>query len=158
MIHSIARLQRPDIKNGTWFSPPFSLCTQYFLCLLHNVISCITQGNRWETDNSLRRGGVVGSVPGYQRPDEWALQEEWGGQNRTQNCGTGSIMDSRLMKRDILYPSWGRETKKGRSLLLRRNGQHRLWTLGTRLRRRLPLVLYFGIMYLVFQHQLYFHL
>ena len=155
MIHSIARLQRPAIKNGTWFSPPFSLSTQYFLSLLHNVISCITQGNRWEIDNS-RRGGVVG--PGYQRTDEWALQEERGGQNRAQDCGIGSIMDSRLMKGDILCQSWGRETKKDRSLLLRGNGQHRLWTLGTRLRRRLPLVLYFGIMHLVFQHQLYFHL
>ena len=155
MIHSIARLQRPAIKNGTWFSPPFSLSTQYFLSLLHNVISCITQGNRWEIDNS-RRGGVVG--PGYQRTDEWALQEERGGQNRAQDCGIGSIMDSRLMKGDILCQSWGRETKKDRSLLLRGNGQHRLWTLGTRLRRRLPLVLYFGIMYLVFQHQLYVHL
>ena len=131
MIHSIARLQRPAIKNGTWFSPPFSLSTQYFLSLLHNVISCITQGNRWEIDNS-RRGGVVG--PGYQRTDEWALQEERGGQNRAQDCGIGSIMDSRLMKGDILCQSWGRETKKDRSLLLRGNGQHRLWTLGTRLR------------------------
>lgn len=156
MIHSIARLWRTDIKSGAWFSPPFSLSTQYFFYLLHNVISCITQGDRWEIDNSLRERGGVG--PGYQRTDEWGLQEERGGQSRTRNCGMGSIMDSRLMKGDISCQSWGRETKKDRSLLLRRNDQHRLWTLGTRLRRRLPLVLYFGIMYLVFQCQLYFHL